>query len=249
MSKTTRDYSLKKEVLATIKGEKVKMRTRSYFIVQSLLIILGIMLLAMFSIYGVSFLFFILRTSGLGLLPEFGLRGMRSFFVSFPWLLLIVALFFVVVLELAVKRHAFAYRRPLLYSAVSIAALTLLCGYVVAQTPLHQSFFERSQEHRLPLAGGMYRGYGMMRMHDARLGVITSINEKSFTISDKDEHILTILLTQETHFPFGGDLQKGDVVMVMGELEQGTIHAFGVRRVERDSEVMLQRLHRRHHGL
>jgi len=234
-------------ILEKIKTGDVKMHSRSRFVLRLLLVVLAVVILTISAVYVLSFLFFVLRLNGFWFLPGFGLKGLIVFIRTFPWFLLLAVIAFVFTLFILVKKFSFIWRRPLIYSVAGLFLLVIFTGFLVDRTPLHQGFFRQAQENRLPLAGPLYRGYGMMKPHNSQAGTVTAINENGFKLISPAGQEFNVQITVQTHFPFDSDIEVGDNVFVMGEKTGETIKAFGVRKVESsDQFLMLHKLMRQH---
>ncbi len=224
--------SIPEKVLKAIDSGKVKMRPRWHFVFRTALWAMGVILAALTLLYLVSFVIFALHQSGSWFVPGFGLRGLPIFLSSIPWLLVAVALIFIILLEVLVKRYSFAYARPLLYSVIAVILFVMLGGLVVAKTPLHRGLFRQALENHLPLAGGLYRGYGMMRPRNIALGIVTEIPDAGrFLIQNRVGEIIEVMVTAETYFPFGKDIAVGDTIVAFGQQQNGRIKAWGVRKI------------------
>ena len=227
---------IRDQVLEAIKSGRVAMRPRWRFVLKAVLGVLGGALLFLALLYLVSFIIFALRRTGVWFVPIFGARGWFVFLVSLPWILIIFSLIFIVVLEILVRRYSFAYRRPLLYSALGIIFLVLLGGVIVASTPFHGRVFRYAVGNRTPFAGDFYRGFGMPHFQDTYPGTITEVASTSFMMQDPQGEVLKIFISQKTRLPLGMDLEAGDAVVVFGPREGDTINAFGMREVDEDFE-------------
>lgn len=224
--------SIKDKVLAAITSGQVKMLPRWHYVLKAILAISGAIMLSLALLFLASFIIFYLRQSGVWFAPGFGLRGIGVFLTSLPWLLILVAVVFVVVLEVLVKHYAFAYRQPLLYSALGIVLLVTLGGIAVAKTSFHGEFLRQAREHRLPFGEPLYREFGVKGARNVHPGNISELTENGFILSTRHDEDLTITVTPQTRFPIGYDLAEGDLVVVMGEREGDTVEAFGVRKIE-----------------
>jgi len=222
---------LREQVLAKIKSGSVKMKPRFSFILRALLLISGLVIAALLVLYLISFVFFMLRSNGTWLAPVFGLRGLGLFMTSLPWLLLLVIGLFVVVLEILVRHFSFGYRRPLLYSVFGILFVLGFTGFIVAQTPLHEGLWERAENERLPLAGTLYKGLRQEMPEDLFQGIVLTLTEQGFHMQSIEEEILLVEINEHTRLPFGSEFIPGDMVMVIGELEEERIEAFGIRKM------------------
>ncbi len=232
MPQTPKHNSIRDNVLESIKTGRVTMRPRWHFVLRAAFALVGAVFLSLTLLYLASFIVFIVRDNGAWYVPAFGMRGLRIFLLSLPWLLILVALIFVGILEVLVRRYAFAYRRPLLYSAAGVVILVLAGGIAVARTPFHQGFMRRAENRHLPFAGGMYREFGMKKMDSIHKGSISEVNEKGFVVRGRVGDQFTVVFTPHTRLPYGYDFQMGDMVVIFGERVSTTVTAFGMRRIE-----------------
>ena len=223
---------IKDKILAAIDTGKVKIRPRWHFILQTSLIIVGVALISLTLLFLISFIIFSLRNTGVWFAPSFGYRGIGVFLTSLPWLLIVLTVIFVVLLEILVKKYSFAYRQPLLYSALALVLIVTIGGVAIAQTPFHRGVMRQTFERHLPIAEPFYRGGGMMGPGLIHAGSIEEITANGFILSSRLGEDLNIITSPKTQFPAGYDLIEGDLIVVMGERSDDTVQAFGVREIE-----------------
>ena len=104
------------------------MRSKYYFIVRDILVILAAVAIFLISLALVSLIFFALRDSGLSILPRFGTAGFKIFITLFPWIPVIIAFVLTFLLSLVLKSYSFAYRKPLLYLPIGLIAILVAAG-------------------------------------------------------------------------------------------------------------------------
>jgi hypothetical protein len=224
--------TIHEKMLESIKAGEVTMRPKWHFVLRGILLGFGAVLILFTLLYIISFIIFVLHQNGTWFAPAFGFRGLGILLFSLPWILILLAGIFIVVLEILVRRYSVAYRRPLLYSALGVIGIVLIGGFIIAQTSLHPRFFMNAREGRLPVAGGLYRGFGMQRISDAHPGIIVELNEEGFTMADPREDILTVIITPETQFPLGTNFTVHDRVLVIGKRASSTVTASGIRKID-----------------
>jgi hypothetical protein len=219
-------------VLDAIDSGRVKMTPKWHFIIKAAFLIIGIVLAVLVVLYIISFIIFSLRVNGALFAPGFGFRGLPVFLAALPWLLISIALVFIVLLEFLVRKYSFAYRKPLLYSAIGVIILAGLGGAILDNTRFHDDLFLRVRENNLPLAGPFYRGYSVRRK-DVIIGTITKIVSNGYHIqSPRDEDII-VVVTPDTRFPINiKAFVKGDTIVVLGNLQDDTITAMDIRKVD-----------------
>lgn len=210
------------EILNCIKSGDVKMRPRWYFILHAALAMIGGMILLFLVVYLISFIIFIERQTGAGFVTEFGLRGWARFLVSLPWLLILLSLVFIGILELLVRRYAFAYRRPLMYSALGIIVIIGVSSFVVINARFHERF------------EGSYPRFMMHPPADINPGDIQELSSSGFILTGPRGEVLHVMMTSSTRWSAKTQFEKGDRVVVFGD-RAGTssIDAFGIRKISR----------------
>lgn len=217
--------NISKEIIGKIKKEKIKIKPKSYFILRGLFFILGTVFIFFLSFFIVSFIIFILRSNGSLLLPRFGLRGFGILLVSFPWLLAITALLFIVVLEIFAKHYKFIYQKPLLYSVIGITIIVLLGGFLFTRIPIHNKVLENKM---------IYSLYGNRDLEKSQVGQVIEITEIGFVMKSKNGKIFTVKAEVE-------NIEKEDWVIVIGNKENGVIDAKGVKKIETEKDKRLYR--------
>jgi len=115
---------------------------------------------------------------------------------------------------------------------LAIILIALIGGFIIERTPFHPGLFSQARQGKLPFAGPAYREFGMPRFHDVQRGVVEEVIENGFKIRTFDDQLLIVVLAEETQFPFGKEIEKGDTVVVMGEREDDTVRAFGIREID-----------------
>ena len=221
--------NVKESVLHKIKQGEVSMRPRWYFVLKSFLVLAGMCILGLWLIYLVSFIIFALVTSGVIIIPIFGIQGLIEFLFALPWLLIVIAILFVVLLEILVNRYSFGYRKPLLYTLFTIIGLTVMGTFLVSQSGIHDMAMQRSVERQLPIFGEMYKGYGIPPNERIHIGEIIVMNDKGFILDERIKGKLNIILNNQTQQPKGTIFNVGDHVIVFGPRQADEVQAFGVK--------------------
>lgn len=229
----------KNEILEKIK--KVKMRPKSYFILRTIIFILGLVFAFLFTIFLASFIVFALRASGVWYFSAFGFRGLRLFFASFPWVLLIFAILLIVLLEVFARKFSLVYRKPLLYSILGIIMIVILIGFAVGHTSMHFQLFRRAQEGRLPIMGHMYKSDFVELPHNVCIGNVLNIVNEGFQVETQNGEILAVIVSSETCLSAEENIKKDDLLIIMGERKDSTIEAMGIRKIGKGSAAYIYR--------
>lgn len=223
--------SIRNSVLEKIKNGHTAMKPKWHFILKTVLAGIGIIIVVLLTLLVASLIIFILRDNGGWFVPAFGMRGMGRFIISIPWLLVLACIAFIGVLELLVRKYSFAYRKPFLYSIIGIIIFVIVGGVGISATNMHNRFSRLAMEKRLPFAGPIYRGFHAWRSADVYSGIVKEVTENGFLIENISNEIFRVVVTRATRFPFGSDIVVGNEIVVMGDLKDGAIRAFGIRGI------------------
>ena len=237
MTKTIGEKILKK-----IKKGKIKMKPRPYFILKTILFVAGIVFAFLLTVFLASFIIFILRASGIFDFPAFGLRGLGMFFVSLPWLLVLFVIVFVIILEFLAKRFSVVYKRPLIYSILGIVIIVLLLGVFIARTPIHSKLLQGVQEGKLPVFEPLYKWRHIRTPDNVYFGRVLNLADNGFEIETQEGEIFSILISSKTRFFQSVKyIKEEDAIMVIGDKDDSTIKALGVRKVTDEDTIRFYR--------
>lgn len=232
MENNEESNSIKNKVLLAIETGKVKMKPRWEFVLQTILIILGAIILVLALLYLFSFIIFIMRQSGLWFIPAFGLKGVMPFLESLPWFLILLVVGAIIILEFLVKHFSFIYRKPVLYSLVGIVGMVIFGSLALANSQFHRGMFEKAELDNLPLAGELYKEYGKKKYENIAEGMIKEVAESEYVIENRRGDTIKVLFDKKLKVDPINDLQIGDVVVVIGQKTNGAIQAEGIREVK-----------------
>lgn len=232
MENNEQTKTIKEHILATIESGQVKMRPRWHFALKAMLAALGGIILGLTVLYLASFIIFILRQTGVLFVPAFGWEGWFAFFTHLPIFLIILVIVFIIGLELLVRHCAFAYRRPLLYSAFGIFVLVIFGALAVVNSHLHGNLAKYANDNKDTFVGRFYVDYSQQRFPDVHRGMIIEMTNNGFVMRDPGEESLTVFISRRTRLPFGADFSDGDIVVVFGSRDDGSVQAFGVQEID-----------------
>ncbi len=221
--------TIQERVLEAIKTGEVAMRPRWHFVLKTLLMTFGVIIVLLALLYFASLIIFGLRETGIILTPSFGFRGIFIFLKSLPWLLVILLLVFIIILEILVRHYSFAYRRPLLYSALAIVLLVCVGGWVITRTPFHGVIMKYTEQKKIPVVSPFYEKVRRPVFKDVHTGQIIFITPIGFDMRNPSETILMIHVTSRTKLQKHIEFTVGDRVMVIGPRVGDRVEAFGVR--------------------
>lgn len=223
------EKNIRDTVMSALKTHDIKMRPKWHFILRGTLWAVGGILVLLVLLYLIGFILFSIRETGIWFEPSFGSPGWMAFFRSLPWLLITIAILFILVLEVLVQHFSFAYRTPLLYSALGIISLVLLGGALAA--PAHRTLFRATRPQGIPIMEPFYRHYGQERLQDVRRGQVLVRGASGFVMSDPRGETSTVEITPQTKLPAGADFGVGDTVVVFGQSQGGVVRAAGILEI------------------
>lgn len=229
MNKNT-SKSVPANILKKIKSGQVKMLPRWHFVLKSFLLLFGILISALFALYCLSFIVFILDTE-IGSLPIRGGRGAGIFFHLLPWLLLLLSGIFIFIIQKLVKKYGFSYKNPIIYTIIGVIILAFSGSVFISYTGFHKKLSQISQEQNIPVFNSLYEHYKFIQKEKLQSGSIKYMSTTHFKISTTDSQaLLDVIITPETIFPFGRDFKKDDSILVFGDREDNSIEAIGIRK-------------------
>jgi hypothetical protein len=232
MDQNQEKKDVRQNIMNAIQGGRIKMRPKWHFVLKSALFILGVFIVLFLLLYFVSFTAFSVHQTGLDFAPGFGSRGWFDFIRYFPWFLVLLCIVFLGILEVLVRKFSFAYKKPLLYSALAIIALATLGGIAMAQSPFHPGFERFARRNHLPFAPDFYGHYEAQGQYDdIHRGTVIENVPGGFVMQIFYDGTSTVFITSSTQLPYENQFSPGDGVIVFGEEATSGIDAFGIRKV------------------
>ena len=146
------------KVKALIDDGKVKMKPRWFFIMQSILKILFIVLSFLIIVYFISFVIFLLKESlTLGRHPA--LLGWGRFLIGLPWLIILFGFIMLGLLEFLVRKYSFVYKRPIAYSLFFSIFIILILSLIVLKIDKKNRIPKFGEEGNVPVFTPMHKYY------------------------------------------------------------------------------------------
>lgn len=229
---------ISKKIMDEIETGKLQMRPKSFFVARMLLWSIGLGICALSAVFIFSFIIFKLKLQGALVLPELGILGIRDLLLSLPFIIILYVLIFSLVLYWLVKHYAFSYRKPLVYTMLSIVGIVILGGSLVALTPLHSWAFKR-------FSGGgpgpfrfIYKDIRREPLHNGIMGEVYSIEPDKIGLITIFKKHCDILISNSTFFPNKEDLELGDFIIVRGTPGNSTFLAEGIKELTPDDHFL-----------
>lgn len=217
--------NIKNAVIDRIRSGNIKKIPKIFFSLKSFLFFLAIVIVSAFSLFTISFIFFVLKISELWYLPVFGVRGVELLFGSFPWLLVMVALIFIAILETLVDRYSFVYRKPLLYSALAIIFIVIAVSLIINQTSLHERIYGEIKAGELSPMKPLYDKFAYPTSEDFHPGTVLEVKEGGFVLENRDKTSVFVKISESTKIRPGFKIYPGGRLLIIGQMKDGVIEA------------------------
>jgi hypothetical protein len=232
--------SIKETILEKIKEDKLSQKPRLYFTLKVVLLVLVSLAILVISIFILNFILFSIRINSQDELLGFGPRGVMAFLRFFPWAWFILDLIFIAFLQKLIRKFKFGYRVPVLYLLVGIFGATVVLGFVVDRTTdVNDRMLRRADGHRMPSSfDRFYRGarHPVAPGNGVCVCTIVDLFENKMLVADNrfgTTTLLSVTLPMHDSHATSTNLRKGDTVFIAGELKDGMIQAFGVKKLKR----------------
>ncbi len=232
MIKDNNKSKIEKGVISKIESGEVKMKSRKYFILKAFMFSLSLLLLGLFLLYIGSLIIFVLRANDIFLFQGMGFKGWRVVFLSFPWYLVLLSFLLIILLQVFGKNFRAVYRRPLLYSFISILLFVIFGSILIEKCSFHQTFYNRAKQGELSLGLGMYRHLGDIDLEYKHTGTVLEIKDLQIVLREENNEIFIVNINKETKGKrFFESISAGNEIVVIGKAENNIIEANAIRRI------------------
>lgn len=226
---------IKNKVLEKIREGRVRMRPKFFFALKIIVLALVAAFILILTSFVLSFIFFSIAATGKMFLVGFGIRGLFIFFLTLPWLPLVIDILLIIVLERLLKRFKFGYRSPIVYLSVGIIAIAIFIAFIINMTQVHPLLVHRAQQNRLPLIGGMYKDARRPPMERCIYrGYIQGIATETPAIiihPDDIDSSTTVRILLPSYANPERRFEVNDYVFVACQYFKSEIRAFGVKKI------------------
>jgi hypothetical protein len=228
--------TIKEAILHKINTKELLMRPKLYFTIKVAAIIILALSVLLISVFIINFILFGIRINSHEMLLDFGPRGWGVFLRFFPWLLLLLDIVLIIILETLVRNFKFGYKIPALYLLLGLLASIGFLGFVIDRgTDVNDRLLVQSDMHRdHPPFMGIYGSARRAVTPGSGLCLCTveSIIDDTIVVRDtRSTTTLVLTINDEAPYATSTGLQVGDTVFVAGEVRDGVVKAFGVKKV------------------
>jgi hypothetical protein len=222
---------IKDNILNIVKNDKATMIPKWKFVLYSILGIFSLVFALLALVFLASLVTFLLATSGFVYMPMFGLKETMHFLISVPIFLFAVAVIMLFVTEMLARQHAFAFKKPILVTLLSITALSVVVGFFVAKTPLHFMIRDYARMHHISMMQGVYERPLPFAPVDGMTvikGIVLATTSDTIQVRLFDNRIVLVRATGT--FPLPLFVEEGVGIAIFGVTNDGEIfEAFKVK--------------------
>ncbi|MCK9344897.1 MAG: hypothetical protein M0P64_02075 [Candidatus Pacebacteria bacterium] len=229
--------NIKEAILRKIETRELSMRPKLYFTLRIVSIAVLALAVLLISVFILNFILFSIRINSHEALLSFGPRGWSAFFHFFPWVPLLLDVVLVVALSRLLRHFRFGYKTPVLYLLGALIVATSLVGITVERgTHINERLLRQSDERGLPPPfGGMY-GHARRNLPPGAgvcLCTVLSIEGNTLSVQDtKSTTTLKVLIPENSRRATTTGLVVGETIFVAGEVKDGVMQAFGIKKAE-----------------
>lgn len=132
-----------KEVMAKVESNQIVMRPKWYFVIGSLLSLVGLVGLTIGAVFLGNITFFLLRSHG-----PMGQWRLESMIASFPWWIPILAIGGMVLGIWLLKKYDFSYKKNFLLIVIGFVASIIIASWAIDRLGLNETWSRRRPMRR-----------------------------------------------------------------------------------------------------
>jgi len=232
---------LEKKIMSEIKSGQIKLRSKYVFWAKKLGLSSALSLSIVLAILFFNLILFYMKaTDNLSYL-SFGKNGFLAFLESFPYLLVIVFLFFLLITGYLITKTDWSYKRPFKYIALTLLIIVLLVGGALASTNFSQRIEEQAFANRgtgLFFKPFLKRGMGVR--NSGLTGEIDEVGEDYLIINTpRGKQYLDLSYIKVE--PNLSKFKKGQWVIAIGERKDDIFVIKEIRLTENNECPMIKR--------
>ncbi|HNW71440.1 MAG TPA: hypothetical protein PKZ36_00935 [Candidatus Paceibacterota bacterium] len=218
-----------KELFQRIEKEGLKQKSKTYFKLRIVFLVLIIIAIFIISIFLCSFVLFSLRASDQISLIGLGGHGTVLFFKLFPWGLFLLNSALIIWAGLMIRSFRFGYKTPILYLGLGTVFVMTICGVIIDQgTSLQYNIWHDTHDNPI-FIGSIYEKVRTRPDLDEKIfrGIILDIQQNSLLVAIEpkieEDEILNYRVVLENIKP--KTFQIGDSIYIEGIIINNEIKA------------------------
>jgi len=224
MNNSKEKNSIKDKILSEIKKGDIKMHPKFTYALKAIFVIVAVLILVAIMIFLMSFIVFSLENNGAQFLIGSGFVGILYLMHSLPWVLIIIILIAIVLIETLIKRFKFAYRRPLIYSLLTVLIAGVACGFL-----MHHESFHRGVS--CLINDSFYRDRENINLPNTYKGKILELDQNFIKIEEINGRMVEAIFPTESFKFREKEIERGDRIIFTGIKENAKINISNYRKL------------------
>lgn len=241
------NLNIESKVMEEIKSGRVKLRSKYIFLAEKLGVGSAFALSIILAILFFTLLLFYLRSSDNLFYLSFGSRGFMAFLDSFPYSLVLVSIFCLLVAGFILKKTNLIYKRPFGQMAIFLIIAVILLSTVLTFTRLAERIEQGTFNPNSP--GRFFRPFLSRCFEERRGGVVGRTVEVGgdYIIIQTPNGLRQLQLDalEQTSL---NEMATGSWVMAVGEGGEGSFSVKLIKRIDVEEMPFVERGVRRHFG-
>lgn len=214
--------NIEDRVMQEIAEKKVVMRPRTYFILGSFFLGMGIVGFSFLAAFFINILIFhFLENQPFNLL-QLGPFGLRVFWRTFPWEALLIGIGGVLAGLFLLKQEEFSYKKGFLGLFLALFFAIMVTSVIINLAKVNEKI--QGEENMRPLYSPLAYESGENWIS----GRITEIEEEELLLELPSGKNVDMLITEETVKPTNLELKVGEIIRAIGIWEKDVFVAKGI---------------------
>jgi hypothetical protein len=231
-------------IMSRIRSGKVKLRSRYIFLAEKLGMESAFALSVILSILFANLFFFYLKSTDNIEYLSFGSDGIYAFLESFPYLLIIAFIIFILVSGYLLSKTDFSYKKPFKFFLLSLLTFVFVSGGVLAYTDLSERIEEEAfNEGSSSFIMKPFLRRGVELRKTGLSGKILEISRDYFVIETPNGFQKVDIKNLGSEI---GQFSNGQFIIIIGERKEDVFAARRIRIVGEENMQMIRRGIHRH---
>lgn len=226
--------NISKKINERLKENKVKMRSKWFFVAEKLGLESSFVLSALLAIIFISLAFYVMQQNGVFEFAEFGPGGWRIILENIPYDLVALAVIFFLIANYIIKQFDFSYKHPFyLFSCGSLLVIGFL-AFAVFWTGVGQAVFNNPP----PKLASFYQKkitYSP-KGQKAVIGRVVGSGSNVIVLQTPQNKIIRIHLKKPIESPFEQSFSQGQIIKIIGQKEGDQFKAQLIRLLKKNQQ-------------
>jgi hypothetical protein len=201
---------VKQEITSKIKSGELTMKPKWYFWLGTALLVQGTLGILLISTYVSNLCFYSLRVHGPFGYLLLGKEGLNPFIATFPWKMLIIAGFSLLIGFKLLQKYEFSYTKHSVHIFLMLIATILIAGLLTDLAGFNEKY--RFHQYLNPVYSERFMGQDWM------MGEVRQRTEDGFVLETPSGELVRVRVDKRAVTPFGKDYDIEKRVRVVGQM-------------------------------